>query len=105
MDEIISLIVANGLWAVLFCALLAYELKDSRSRERKYTQTISTLTERLNTVAEIKVETTEIKHGVSGVSTDVKALRADAVEIKKKVVVGATKKRRAGDVECANNPA
>ena len=33
MDEIISTVVANGIWAVLFCGLLVFELRDSRGRE------------------------------------------------------------------------
>lgn len=42
-EQALSLILANGAWAVLFCVLLVFELKDSRSREKKYTATITAL--------------------------------------------------------------
>lgn len=72
MDEIVSLVVANGLFAVLFCGLLAYELKDSRCREQRYTQTIKTLTERLETVNAIKCDTAEIKADIKELAVPVK---------------------------------
>jgi hypothetical protein len=53
-EDIITLAVGNGLWAVLSCVLLRYLLKDSRKRECKYTQTIETLGERLKVVLDIK---------------------------------------------------
>lgn len=59
-EEIMRLAVGNGLWAVLFCALLFYELKDSRKRESKYVDTISSLGEKLDTVNDIKSDTEEI---------------------------------------------
>ena len=37
----------SGLWAVLFCVLLLYQLRDGRAREAKFTQTIDVLIERL----------------------------------------------------------
>lgn len=75
MDEIVSLVVANGLFAVLFCGLLVYELKDSRCREQRYTQTIRTLTERLETVNAIKSDTAEIKAGIKELAITVKSGR------------------------------
>lgn len=53
-EQIIATAVKSGLWAVLFVALLAYVLQDSRKREAKYQKTIETLTERLEIVVEIK---------------------------------------------------
>ena len=73
MDEIVSLIVANGIFAVLFCGLLVYELKDSRSREERYEKIIGALNERLKTVEEIKADVDEIK-------ADVKILRSLGAE-------------------------
>ena len=46
-QEIIKTAVGNGLWAVLFCVLLMYQLRDGRAREAKFTQTIDVLIERL----------------------------------------------------------
>ena len=85
MDEIISLVVANGLFAVLFCGLLVYELKDSRRRERGYTQTIRALSERLGVVAEVRSDTTDIRANTDELLADTKRLRSDTDAIKKSV--------------------
>lgn len=53
-DEILRLAIGNGLWAVLFCCLLVYQLRDSRGREGKYQKTIASLCDRLGTVEDIK---------------------------------------------------
>ena len=45
---------------MLFLGLLAYVLRDSRRRERKYQATVDALVERLKTVAEIKSDTDRI---------------------------------------------
>lgn len=99
MEEIISLIVANGLWAVLFCGLLAYELRDSRSREGKYTQTIRALSERLQTVADIKTDTTGIKADICDILSDTKKIKSDTETIKRAV----SKTKKAGR-KCAGAP-
>ena len=75
MDQIISTVVANGLWAVLFCGLLVYELRDTRRREGRYVRTINSLSDRLSTVIDVKSDTDEIK-------TDVKVIERDTVVIK-----------------------
>lgn len=81
MEEIISLVVANGLWAVLFCGLLVYELRDSRTREKNYNNTIRALADRLKAVADVKAETSDIK-------TDTQNILGDTAEIKRAVVRG-----------------
>ncbi len=86
MDEIISLIVANGLWAVLFCTLLFYQLRDSRSREAKYTQTIRALSERLDVVTAVKADTSDIKADTSELIVGAVKLAADTAAVKKAVV-------------------
>ena len=53
-EEIVKLAMSNGLWAVLFLGLLVYQLKDSKSREQKYQDTITILGEKLQVVEEIK---------------------------------------------------
>ena len=64
-EEIIRLAASNGLWAVLFCALLFYELKDSRKRESKYVDTISTLGKKLDVVNSVKEDTERLLQIVS----------------------------------------
>ncbi len=39
-DNILELAISDGLWALLFCVLLIYQLKDSKVREVKYQDTI-----------------------------------------------------------------
>lgn len=46
-DKVVELAVSDGLWALLFCALLIFELKDSRGREKKYQSTIARLSQDL----------------------------------------------------------
>lgn len=53
--------ISNGIFAVMFVALLVYVLKDSRKREGKYQNIIDVLSSKLNTVDEIKQDVTEIK--------------------------------------------
>lgn len=63
-ESAIETIVANGAWAVLFCLLLVFELKDSRKREQKYQETIESLGESLAGVREIAKDVEEIKYDV-----------------------------------------
>ncbi len=76
MNEVISTIVANGIWAVLFCGLLVYELRDSRKRETRYTSTIRSLSERLGVVSSVKSDTSEIRLDVKSVKADTEKIRS-----------------------------
>ena len=53
-EEILKTALSNGLWAVLFCVLLMYQLRDGRTREHKYRETINTLLERLGTLESVE---------------------------------------------------
>lgn len=63
-EEIMGLAISNGLFAVLFVFLLFYVLKDSAKRERKYQETIGTLSKHLEIVKDIKDDVYEIKNVV-----------------------------------------
>lgn len=86
MDEIISLVVANGIFAVLFCGLLVYELRDSRSREDNYEKIIRALNDRLGAVEDVKASAEQIKSDVGEIKTDVKLL-----------LIGGERKKRANE--------
>jgi len=43
--------VSSGIWAALFCALLVYQLKDSRKRECNYQATIERLSKSLEGIS------------------------------------------------------
>ncbi|HEY8424203.1 MAG TPA: BhlA/UviB family holin-like peptide [Clostridia bacterium] len=60
-EELIKMAAANGLWAVLFCVLLVYQLKESKAREAKYQSAIKSLSENLGIVRQIKDDVAEIK--------------------------------------------
>ncbi len=60
-EEIIKLAVSNGIFAVLFCCLLIYQLKDSAKREQKYQQTIDGLVDKFGIMYEIKEDNEQIK--------------------------------------------
>lgn len=81
-EEIISTAVANGLWAVLFCVLLVYELRDSRKREGRYTLTISTLSDRLGAVNAVGSAVTSVGAEVAEVKTVADAVKTDTAEIR-----------------------
>lgn len=63
-ESVIETVVANGAWAVLFCMLLVYELKDSRKREQKYQDTIARLGDSLTCVRQVAKDVEEIKYDV-----------------------------------------
>lgn len=61
-EDIISLAVSNGIFAVLFVFLLFYQLKDSGKREKKYQATIEKLSSHLDIVEDVKESLLEIKN-------------------------------------------
>ena len=63
-NEIFSVALSNGLFACLFVALLVYELKDSRTREKKYQNTINSLVSRLSCIEKVRDDVDEIKQVV-----------------------------------------
>ncbi len=60
-NDIISIIVSNGVFAVLFVWLFCYQLKDSSKRETKYQQTIEQLTSHLQILDDVKQDISDIK--------------------------------------------
>lgn len=60
-NEIISIIVSNGVFAILFVWLFCFQLKDSRRREEKYQNTIQSLTDGLKDLNDVKEDLSEIK--------------------------------------------
>lgn len=53
-DSVFEAVATSGVFAVLFVSLLIYLLQDSRKREAKYQSIIDALTERLETVEDIR---------------------------------------------------
>lgn len=92
MDEIISLVVANGLWAVLFCGLLVYELRDSRRREGSYTRTIRSLSEKLGVAESVKEDTESIRSDTDMLLDEVKDIKSDTEAVCSAVLPRRTEK-------------
>lgn len=53
--------VNSGIWTMLFIALFFYQIKDSKSREAKYQETIDKLADKLNIVNDINDKLDEFK--------------------------------------------
>ncbi len=64
IEDIMSLAISNGLFAVLFVFLLFYQLKDSSKREKKYQETIECLSKHLNVIEDVDKNVEEIKNVV-----------------------------------------
>lgn len=64
-QEIISVVVSNGIFATLFVFLFFYQLKDSSKREKAYQNTISQLTEHLEMIEEVKQTVDELKETIT----------------------------------------
>lgn len=61
-EQIVTMAISNGIFAVLFVFLLFYQLKDSARREKKYQDTIKTLSKSVEIVADIKENVLEMKN-------------------------------------------
>ena len=59
--ELISSVVGNGVFAMLFVFLLFYQLKDSQKREQAYRNTISDLANHLMVIEEVRRELEDLK--------------------------------------------
>jgi|AGTN01.1.fsa_nt_gi Protein of unknown function (DUF2762). len=60
-SEIWQAAASTGLWAMLFVALFFIQLKDAKTREEKYQETIRMLGEKLNIVNQINDAVNDIK--------------------------------------------
>ena len=60
-QEIINIVISNGIFAVLFVMLLFIQIKDSKRREEKYQDAIKKLSCHLDIVEEINEDVKEIK--------------------------------------------
>ena len=79
-DEILELAIGDGLWALLFCVLLIYQIKDSRARESKYQDTISSLAKDLEYIKEIDDQIKEIDADIEQMSSAVREYAQSAVK-------------------------
>lgn len=62
MEAIWEMATQTGIWAVLFVFLFFIQIKDSKTREGKYQETIAKLAASLEIVADIEEKITAIKN-------------------------------------------
>ena len=93
MDEILQMAISNGLWATLFVFLLFYQLKDSAQREKKYQQTIESLSENNDELLGIKKEVICVKQtsetnkkNIENIKTEMSSVKKNLSEVKKEVI-------------------
>lgn len=68
-EQIVNLAISNGLFAVMFLGLFIYQLRDSKSRETKYQETIEKLGDSLQIVKEVKDDVEMIKEKLDDITT------------------------------------
>ena len=78
-EQIFNLAISNGLFAVLFLGLFIYQLKDSRSREQKYQDTIEKLGNSLEIVKHVKEDVEDIKLTLSSAKITTKRAKMENV--------------------------
>lgn len=76
-EQIVSVVVSNGIFATLFVGLFCYQLKDSKRREEKYQQTIEDLTVHLDLIEDVKEDVKELKTIVMSKRTRKKPEKSD----------------------------
>lgn len=64
-QEIVSVIISNGIFAILFVCLFCYQLKDSKRREEKYQSTIDQLSKHIGVIEQIKEDVEYLKDVVT----------------------------------------
>lgn len=67
-SEVLQLAASQGLWAVMFVGLLFYVLKENSTREEKFQDIISNLTERLDALDILKKDVDDIKDSLQKLS-------------------------------------
>ncbi len=60
-QDILNIIISNGIFAILFVSLLFIQIKDSKRREEKYQDAIKRLSHHLDIVEDIKEDIKEMK--------------------------------------------
>ena len=60
-QDILNIIISNGIFAILFVSLLFIQIKDSKKREEKYQEAIKKLSHHLDVVEDISEDVKEMK--------------------------------------------
>ena len=71
-EEAFSLALQSGIFAVLFCCLLFYELKVSGKREARYQKTIQSLSDALMSLRLLRNDIDDLERLITGLDEDVR---------------------------------
>ena len=83
-EQIISMVISNGIFATLFVGLFFYQLKDSRRREEKYQKTIDDLTVHLDIIEDVKEDVEELKTIITTNQKPAKRKKSTAPKVEEK---------------------
>ncbi len=73
-EETIKIAVSNGIFAVLFCSLLVYDLKISGKREAKYQKIIQSLSQSLTALKTVEAELDDCEKLLEEINGDLKKM-------------------------------
>lgn len=73
-EEVIKIAVSNGIFAVLFCSLLIYDLKVSGKREAKYQKVIQSLSQSLTALKTVEAELDDCEKLLEEINGDLKKI-------------------------------
>ncbi|HHW03427.1 MAG TPA: bacteriocin [Thermoanaerobacterales bacterium] len=65
-QEILKMAASQGLWAVLFVALLFWVLRENAKREANYQQLLQDLTNKFGILEDVKTEVNKISNKIFG---------------------------------------
>ncbi len=83
-EEVMRIAVSNGIFAVLFCSLLIYELKITGKRESKYQSVIEGLTKSLSALKQVQSDVKDVENVLRDVAASV-GVREEKYECDKKI--------------------
>ncbi len=86
-EEVMRIAVSNGIFAVLFCSLLIYELKITGKRENKYQSVIEGLTRSLSALKQVQSDVKDVEGVLREVASHVGIKEENHESVKKVEVV------------------
>ena len=86
-EEVLRIAVSNGIFAVLFCSLLIYELKITGKRENKYQSVIEGLTRSLSALKQVQSDVKDVEGVLREVASHVGIKEENHESVKKVEVV------------------
>ncbi len=86
-EEVMRIAVSNGIFAVLFCSLLIYELKITGKRENKYQSVIEGLTRSLSALKQVQSDVKDVESVLREVASHVGIKEENHESVKKVEVV------------------